>query len=240
MRKSLFAGLTIMLCLLLSAPAYAWGATKKTIHVTPDNATIYIDGSAVGEGTYTVKFDGDFVMVKLKAPSYIERTYKLRKDDPKKTILYQMHKDEALAASTGAIGMNGESESENDGLNMANRWFDVTCRKGLTGDQIWRRLMNIVVNNFEEVEVRDKGAGWIKTRWKNTVFRDSEQVVRTRMEVRMTFVDEDQVTYRVRLESQIKDDMECRGSSCFRKFDYLLNKYTPLISELQTSVGGGE
>ncbi len=232
MRKSLFAGLTIMLCLLMSAPAYAWGAKKKTIHVTPDNASIYIDGAKVGEGSYTVKIDGDFVMVKLKADGYLDATYKLEKDYPEKTILYQMDKDEALAASTGADG-----EGEDSGLDIANRWFDVTCRKGLTGDQIWRRLMNIVISNFDDVEVRDKAAGWIKTGWKTTNF--AKQAVRTRMEVRMSFIDDDQVSYRVRLESQIKK-RDCRGSQCYQKFNYILKKFTPLISELQTTVGGGE
>ncbi len=206
-------------------------AQRKTINVIPDNAKIFIDGSEVGSGTYTVKFNRhtDFVMVKLEAPGYITKTYRLNKNNPKKTILYKLPEDEALAAAMG--------EGENDGADVANRWFDITCRKGMSGDMIWKRLMNIAMSNFEDIEVRDKAAGWIKTRWRTTNF--TEQTVRTRMEIRMSFTEEDQVSYRVRIESQIKE-RDCIGTQCYEKFGYILNKYAPLISELQTSVGGGE
>ena len=230
MKRTFSTGFAAILCLCLCS--FVFSAPKKTIHVTPDNAKIYIDGAEVGAGTYTVKFDRgtDFVMVKLEAPGYITKTYKLTKDNPKKTILYKLPEDEALAASMGGDG-------EDDGTDIANRWLVVPCRKGLTEDIIWKRLMNIAVKNFEDVEVRDKAAGWIKTRWRTTNF--TEQTVRTRLEVRMSFTDEDQISYRVRLESQIKDK-DCRGNQCYEKFNYILNKYAPLISELQTSVGGGE
>lgn len=230
MKRVISTGFAAILCLCLCS--FLFAAPKKTIHVTPDNAVIYIDGAEVGTGTYTVKFDrgSDFVMVKLAAPGYITKTYKLSKDNPKKTILYKLREDEALAAS-----MNS---GEDDGTDIANKWFEVKCRKGLSEDLIWKRLMNIAVNNFEDVEVRDKAAGWLKTRWRTTFFE--EQAVRTRMEVRMTFTDEDCVSYRVRIESQKKEDKDCKGPKCWEKFDYILNKYAPLISELQTSVGGGE
>ena len=55
----------------------------------------------------------------------------------------------------------------------------------MTEDVIWKRLMNIAVNNFENVEVRDKAAGWIRTAWVQTKF--AYQVVRTRLEIRLQF-----------------------------------------------------
>ena len=94
--------------------------------------------------------------------------------------------------------------------------------------------MSIAVNNFDNIEVRDKDAGWIKTGWVITKFPD--QVVRTRLEVRMSFVGDGRISYRVRLDSQIKDG-DCRGNNCYVKYDRLLTKYSDVIQQLTTSVG---
>lgn len=204
-------------------------AKKITINVIPETANIYIDGQMVGTGSYQVKFDRntDFFVVKLEAPGYITKTYRLRKDNPKNTVLYTLPEDEAMLASLGS----------EDGVDLANRWFDVTCRKGLTEDQIWKRLMSVCTNYFDNIEVRDKSAGWIKTSWRMTPFK--EQTVRTRMEVRMSFTDDEVVTYRARITVQIKDN-DCRGQNCYKTYDRVLRTFEPMIQELQTSVGGGE
>lgn len=230
MKRMIRMAFVAIVAALAASPTISAGP-KKTIHVEPDNAKIYINGSAVGEGVYTYQFDRgtDFVMVKLEAPGYITESYRLQKDNPNKTILYRLDTDDALAAAMG--------DGDDEGAELANKWFDVTCRQGVTEEKIWKRLMNIAVTNFDDVEVRDKDAGWIKTGWKTTKFK-SGQAVRTRMEVRISFTGE-QLTYRVRLESQYKDK-NCQGSQCWNKWDKLLKKYAPVISELQTSVGGGE
>lgn len=204
-------------------------AKKITINTIPETANIYIDGQMVSTGSYQVKFDRntDFYVVKIEASGYITRTYRLRKDNPKNTVLYTLPEDEAMAASVGS----------EDGVDIANKWFDVTCRKGFTEDQIWKRLMSVCTNYFDNIEVRDKTAGWIKTGWRIAHFR--EQSVRTRMEVRMTFTGDDVISYRVRISVQIKDK-DCRGENCYKTYDRVLRTFEPMIQELQTSVGGGE
>lgn len=101
-------------------------AKKMTINVIPETAKIYIDGQLVNTGSYQVKFDKntDFYVVKVESPGYITRTYRLLKSDPKSTVLYTLPEDEAMLASIGS----------DDGIDMANKWFDVTCRKGLSED----------------------------------------------------------------------------------------------------------
>lgn len=204
-------------------------AKKMTINVIPETAKIYIDGQLVNTGSYQVKFDKntDFYVVKVEAPGYIARTYRLLKSDPKSTILYTLPEDEAMLASVGS----------DDGVEIANKWFDVTCRKGLSEDQIWKRLMNICTNYFDNIEVRDKSAGWIKTSWRLSKFKF--QTVRTRVEIRMSFTDEDVITYRVRISVQIKDN-DCIGENCYKAYERVLRTFEPMIQELQTSVGGGE
>lgn len=225
--RGLFLSLSVIAALLCFD---ASAAKKITINVIPETAKIYIDGQMVGEGSYQVKFDknSDFFVVKAEAPGYITRTYRLLKSNPKATVLYQLPEDEALAASIGS----------EDGVDLANRWFDVTCRKGMEESVVWKRLMSVCTNYFDNIEVRDKTAGWIKTSWRISKFR--YQTVRTRLEVRMSFNDEETITYRARISVQIKDN-DCRGGeNCYKSYDRVLRTFEPLIQELQTSVGGGE
>lgn len=217
----------MLTCTLFASEAIA--AKKITINVIPETAKIYIDGQLVGTGSYKVEFkkDNDFFVVKVQDDGYITRTFRLLKSNPNNTVLYTLPEDEAYLASTG-----GE-----DGMDLANRWFDVTCRKGLTEDVIWKRLMSVTTNYFDNIEVRDKSAGWIKTSWRLSKFK--HQTVRTRLEVRMSFVDDNVISYRARISVQIKDN-DCRGENCFKNYDRVLRTFEPLIQELQTSVGGGE
>lgn len=226
MRHTVF--LLSLLFTLLSASSAA-AAKKITINVIPETARIYVDGQLVGTGSYQVKFDRntDFYVIKVEDEGYITRNYRLRKDNPKNTILYTLPEDEAFAASAGG----------NEGVDIANKWFDVTCRKGLTEDKIWKRLMSVCTNYFDNIEVRDKSAGWIKSSWRLSKFR--YQTVRTRIEVRMSFTDEDVVSYRVRLSVQLKDN-DCRGDNCYKNYDRVLRTFEPMVQELQTVVGGGE
>lgn len=221
--------LVILALLLLPLSLQTFGAKKITVKTIPENATIFVDGQPVGEGVYTVKFEkgNDFYIITAFAPGYIGKRYRLLKSNPDKTVVIRLNEDEALLASTG---------SEN-GAELANTWMDITCRKGMTEDQVWKRLMNIATSYFSNIEVRDKAAGWIKTNWKPTKF--TYQTVRTRLEIRMSFTGDDVITYRARIVSEIKDN-DCNSKNCYESYDRVLKIFEPMIEELQTSVGGGE
>ncbi|MCM1050856.1 MAG: hypothetical protein NC349_02750 [Paenibacillus sp.] len=218
-----------IMAMLVSFSVPAFGAKKITVKTIPENATIFIDGQAVGEGSYTVKFekDNELYIVTATAPGYIGKRIRLLKSNPQKSMVIRLNEDEAMEASTGS----------EDGAELANTWMDITCRKGLTEDKVWKRLMNIATSYFSNIEVRDKSAGWIKTSWKPTAF--TYQVVRTRLEIRMSFTDEDVISYRARIVSEIKDK-DCTGKNCYEQYDRVLKIFQPMIEELQTSVGGGE
>lgn len=225
-RYGFIAWLIVMMCGLSSIEAYS--AKKITINVIPETATIYVDGQKVGTGSYQVVFKNtDFFVIKVEAPGYDTEVYRLRKDNPKKTVLYELTEDDVLLASIGA----------DDGVDLANKWFDVICKKDLSEDLVWKRLMNVCTQYFDNIEVRDKSAGWIKTSWRISRFR--KRTVRTRLEVRMSFTDENVLSYRARISVQIKTN-NCRGEQCFKSYDRVLRTFEPLIQELQTTVGGGE
>ena len=221
--------ISCVVVLLVGVALTGFAAKKITIHTMPENATITIDGAEVGNGTYTVKFERkvDFYMVKVSAPGYLTKSFKLLKSNPNNSVLYKLSPDEAMQSSRGG---------EDAGMDMANRWFDIICGKGVSEDEIWKRLIQVSLNYFDNIEIRDKEAGWIRTGWKTTTF--TEQVVRTQMEVRVSFNSEDATSYRVKIISEIKDK-NCVGTQCYTKYDRVLNSFTPLIEELQTSVAKG-
>lgn len=218
--------LLCLMCICMTMSSSIFGAKKVTIHVEPENAIISRDGQEVANGTYTVEFKGNSerVTLKLEAPGYLERRVTVRKDNDKKDVFFKLSKDEARENSIG---------SEDGGRDLANKWFDVTCRKGMDEDIIWKRLMNIASSNFEEIEIRDKAAGWIRTAWKITSF--TKQLVRTRLEIRVSFADGDTPTYKVRLLSEKKDIDD--SDEAFNKYNRLLKEFEPVITELQTTVG---
>lgn len=225
MKKILF----LTLALVSSVAMFALGKNVKTIHVVPENAVIYVNGNEVGNGSYDYKFDKhtDFIMLKFTAPGYITKTVKLLKDNPKQTISYTLYEDEAFKNSVGS----------SDGVDIANKWMTITCKKGMTEDKVWRRLMSVAVDNFENVEVRDKAAGWIKTAWKDTNF-ESGQTVRTRLEVRVMIggEDENELSYKIRVSSEIKET-DCFGDQCYEKFPRVLRKFYDVLNDLQSSLG---
>lgn len=217
-----------ILFLMFMGMQLAMAGPVKTIHVVPDNAKIYVNGSEVGTGMYTIKFSGrdEFMILKFEAVGYQPKTVRLMKEDPRKTISYRLTQDEAAMNSVGA----------GEGMDIANKFFSVNCKQGMSEDVVWRRLMNIAINNFENVEVRDKAAGWIKTGWTFEEF--GNQIVRTRLEIRLQTLEEGELAYRVKVYSEIADLEECgRNEQCFQKYDRVLKKYGQVISELQTTLG---
>ena len=219
----------LSLALIILCAFLPLSAKKKTVHVIPESAKIYLNGAEVGNGSYQIKFkkDMDFVILKFEAPGYKERTVRLYKDNPKNVVSYSLVEDEAYANSSG----------DEDGISYANNYFSVTAKQGMSEDEVWKRLMNIATNNFENVEIRDKSAGWIRTAWSIRKFKNSGDAVRTRLEIRLQFTGDNEISFKVKLQSQ-KAEMDCGYSDqCFHDYDRLLRKYTSVISELQTTLG---
>lgn len=202
-------------------------AQTKQIHVIPTTAKIYVDGSEVGNGKYTHKFSkkDDFIVLKFEAPGYITKELKLLRSNPNKSVSYTLAVDEAELATVGA----------GEGIDIANRWFDVNSKAGTEEDRAWKRLMGIVLKYFDNVEIRDKAAGWIKTSWALNEF--TSQIVRTNLEVKILMGDDD-LKYRARITSEIADRDCGKSDQCFKKYHRVLKKYEKIIEELQNTLGG--
>ncbi|MDR0830476.1 MAG: hypothetical protein LBN95_10270 [Prevotellaceae bacterium] len=205
---------------------FSANAQIKTIHVTPSTAKIFLNSSEVGNGTYTYKFSKktDFIMLKFEAEGYLTKEVRLFRDNPNKDVAYTLAEDEAEKNSVG-----GENSV------TVEKWFDITVKQGMTEDDAWKRIMSVVTNNFNDIEIRDKSAGWIKTAWSMQTF--TYQFVRTRLEVKIAFGDENELKYRVRISSQIANRDCGRSDQCFVNYNRVLNKFATIIQELQNVVG---
>jgi hypothetical protein len=205
----------------------AYAQKVKTIHVFPTSAKIIINGSEVATGEYPLKFDSkhDYIVVKFIAPSYYSKTVKIFKNDSRKDISFNLQVDEAEAASVG-----GEAAV------TANKWNTVTVKKGTTEDQVWRKIMAVVSDNFEDIEMKDKAAGLVRTAWVEQNF-GGIVVVRTRLEIKPDY-SQDDLGYQIKLSSEFKwADANSQG---YEKYDRVLKKYQNVINDLQNRIGGGE
>ncbi|MDR2853764.1 MAG: hypothetical protein LBV31_00470, partial [Prevotellaceae bacterium] len=133
--------------------------------------------------------------------------------------------DEAEANSIG-----GEA------ANTANKWITITVKKGITEDQAWKRIMSVVTDNFENVEMKDKSAGLIRTAWVEQDFGGTV-IVRTRLEIKPDYSQDDN-GYQIKLSSEIK--WSGNTNEGYEKYDRVLKKYQNVINDLQTRIGGGE
>ena len=135
-------------------------------------------------------------------------------------------RDEAMANSVG-----GE-----DGVDIANKFFIIKAKDELTEMDVWKRIVNVASNHFENIETMDKDAGWIKTAW---VYDDFPgQSVRTKLEIRSQYSTDDKLTYKVKVYSEISES-NTKKDEAFEQYDRVLRKYNDLVNELQTTIGHG-
>lgn len=220
--------LTIMLVMAGIAIPMRTMSQTKTIYVTPEEAKIFYNGHEVGNGTYQVKFKrtDDFAIFKFEAPGYITKKVKVFRTNPNKTLTYNLMRDEAMANSVG-----GE-----DGVDIANKFFIIKAKDELTEMDVWKRIVNVAINHFENIETMDKDAGWIKTAW---VYDDFPgQSVRTKLEIRSQYSTDDKLTYKVKVYSEISES-NTKKDEAFEQYDRVLRKYNDLVNELQTTIGHG-
>ena len=197
----------------------------KTVLIIPADAEILVNNEPVGKGKYDVSFEGrDKVLLTFSRVGYESASYYLLRSNIEQTVTYQLDKDEAYENSLG-----GETA-----VQYANRWVPITVRQGLTEDEVWRRMMSIVRENFEQVEKSDKSSGWIKTFPAITPYKLSD--VRTSLEIAPSY-STGELQYKVRLSFEKR--RKGSGDEGWVKYDRMLKIYKDVISNLLNSVGDG-
>jgi len=193
----------------------------KTINVIPDNAKIMIGGMEVATGQYLLTFKKqDYIVLKLTADGYVERTVRIYKSDKGNTFTFKLEIDDSFAAS----------EINSD---LANRSFQVTTKRG--PDEVWKRLIYYVTEAFPQMEITDKSAGWIRSGWEFQSFPTAGVTIRTRIEIKEV-PGMEILTYKVMLQSEYASSTCGRGDQCFRKWDRVLKRYIKLVEDLRNSL----
>lgn len=193
----------------------------KVVNVVPDNASIFIGGTEVGQGTYNLTIGKqDFVILRLSAPGYIDKMVKIYKSDKAKSYSYTLEEDEAW----------GASEVNSD---LANKPMTIKIEKNISRDEVWKRLNYYISEAFPDMQISDKSVGWIRTAWAIQSFKYS--TIRTRIEVK-EIPGMEPLTFKVRLESEYANRDCGLDDQCFRKWDRVLKRYNQAVSDLQHSL----
>ena len=191
---------------------------KTTINVIPDHAKIFIGSAEVATGTYeyTYKSGEDHVMVKFLAPGYIEKTVRVNKTD--RTITHTLETDDAWAAS----------EVSSD---IANKAMRIIVKKGMESDDTWRRIIYYISESFQNMEISDRAAGWVRSAWKIENF--NHETIRTRIELKEV-PGQDQKTISLTLFSEHAPRTCGLNDQCFSSWDRALKTYIKFVEDFST------
>ena len=192
-------------------------AQTKTINVIPENAKIIQKGLEVGQGSYTFKIKKeDYVIFRLTAPGYIDKTVRIYKTNKSKTITYQLEVDEAYNAS----------EASSD---IANKSMTVIVKEGMSIEEAWKRIIYYTSDLFPDMEILDKNSGWIRSAWMKQNF--GHVTIRTRIEIKEV-PGQASLTYKVKLQSEYAS-IECgEKDECFKQWERVLKAYDQAIRDL--------
>ena len=189
----------------------------KTINVIPDNASIMIGGVEVATGTYNLQMGKqDYVMLRLSAPGYVDKTVRVYKADKSKTLTFKLEIDDSWAAS----------ETSSD---LANKSMSVVVRDGLSADDVWKRIIYYTSDLFPNMEISDKSAGWIRSSWELQTF--AYCTIRTRIEIKEV-PGQDDLRYKVMLRSEYAWNDCGLDDQCFMEWDRVLKKYKQAVEDL--------
>jgi len=205
-------------CLGISAQAQK---KVKSINVIPDNAKIIIAGVEVATGYYSLTMGReDYVLIKFTAPGYLDQTVRVYKSDKSTSRTFKLEQDAAYFAS-------------DEGSDLANKTMRIVVRKGMSADEVWKRITYYITDQFPNMEIIDKSAGWIRTAWNSETFQYA--TVRTRIEIK-EMPGMDDLTYRIELQSEIAWRSCGLNDQCFSKWERILKKYKKAVEDLKNSV----
>lgn len=192
----------------------------RTIKITANHkATIFVNGSPVGQGAAEVRIQGgETVSVRVEKEGYIpqERVYtnEGRKTIPK-TDFFDLEVDEAYQSSSTTDVANNEIE----------------IKTNLPEDEAWKRITRLVTDHFDIIEVTDKTTGYLRTAWVTKRFKSG--IVRTRFIVKTST--SSPLSYKVKLMSEVaRGDVSVKQDESFKEWDRVLRAYANIIQELQS------
>lgn len=202
---------------------YLVGKKKIKITCSHQDAEIYIDDKLLGKGNLEIKVpdEGCTTVVVKKIGYIIEKIEFCNKKNMTKlpsSFHFSLKKDEAYEVTT-----------ESDIVNID---FKIKAENGK--DQAWKLLNQIILDNFDAIEMADKETGYIRTSW--VVKRFENSAVRTRFIVKE--FSSNPLIFKIKLSSEHSQNAMAGSNQdqYFKEWNRILRKYANLESEIHARV----
>jgi hypothetical protein len=193
------------------------------INTTPDNAQIKVDGKVISNnGFKLVILEGQCVEVEVSKEAF---------DTQKKN--YCNTTNTGLLPITDHINLvEDEAWTSSIQSDQANVNFSVTVNPALNEEAAWKMLSQIIMSQFDILEITDRSTGYMRTAWHIRVFGNGT-TVRTRVIVKQGNIDPLKYIVKIVSEISIVKNASVKDDENFREWDRLLKTYKDLISEIQ-------
>lgn len=224
----------LILFLFVISAASLLARTVK-ISAVPADAHISVDGAYQGDGSVEleVKKKAVYYVIRVEREGYLtleSRLYSSYKNDE---ITYTLKKDLFYEASVAS--------------DVSNTFFPVIVSHRLYSEdadgkrdvsKVWRTVNQILLGYFDRIESSDEASGFVQTAWSYTKFNDSQQVVRTRVNVKQVGVLEKDLTLQVKISSETAPLVSMDNENTYRETPRILKKFEPLIHEFESKLLG--
>jgi hypothetical protein len=193
------------------------------INTTPDNAQIKVDGKVASNNGFKVLIlEGQCVEVEVSKEAF---------DTQKKN--YCNTTNMGILPITDHINLvEDEAWTSSIQSDQANVNFSVTVNPSLAEEAAWKMLSQIIMSQFDILEITDRSTGYMRTAWHIRVFGNGT-TIRTRVIVKQGNIDPLKYIVKIVSEISIVKNASVKDDENFREWDRLLKTYKDLIGEIQ-------
>ena len=200
-----------------------FGKKKIKISCSQDDAEIFVNDRLTGKGYVEIQVpdEGCTTVVVKKVGYILEKVDFCNKKNMAKLpgkYHFNLIKDVAYEFTLKS--------------DIVNR--DLTIPTQYSKDEAWRLINQIVLNNFDEIEISDKETGYVRTSW--VVKRFEHSAVRTRFILKQ--FSSDPLVFKIKLSSEHSQNRMANSNAGehFKEWDQVLKQYTSLVNEIQARV----
>lgn len=229
MKKYLF-----VLLMLFMGTIVSYAGPSKTIKITviPKEASIYVNNEFMGYGYVEVTRPKkkEMVALRIECEGYKPLDSKIYGSDKRNAISFQLQ-DDGFYRSTASSGLVNKFLT----INLDSTLYKIDENGKIDVSAAWKKLHNILLNYFEEIQTTDSHGGYLQTPWHYKSFVMSEKQVRTRVTVR-DISTPDKVAFQIKVSSEVANAMAARHGE-FTEVDRVVKELEPMVEELQTRLG---
>ena len=218
--------LVATLLLIIFSPTLVNAQFKKTITVTvdPKDANIYSNGELMGQGSVDIAIQkNDCVKIEVGKTGWLWQSAKFcnRKGyaKPPKSKYFELQKDDAFEASIS-------------GTDIANNDLPVRVRSGISEEEAWRQIAQIITSYFDIIEVTDRETGYLRTAWHMSSF--SQTTIRTRLILKTSSSDPLIFTVKIVSERATGKGVSVKADERYESWDRVLRKFSGIVDEIMT------